>query len=80
MIEIKRSTHDIIICGGGMIGGDKGTYHGRYSSYSGGNIGERTDTINFGKRAKLEGDDKYSSVNTYQNKTEMRPMNKHINF
>ena len=67
-------------CGGGMVGGDKGVYHGRYSSYSGGNIGEKTDTINYGNRAKLEGDDKYASVNTYQNKNEMRPMNKHINF
>lgn len=63
--------------GGNLIGGDGGTYHGRYSSYSGGNIGEETEVIDMGSKRPIEG---YNTVNTYQNKSQMRPKNLHITF
>lgn len=81
--------------GGDMMGGgeflrgatyDASAMRGRGMTYGGamvygGNIGEKTEVIDFAKRPQVSGETpKYHSVNTYQNKSQMRPANKSINF
>ena len=70
---------------GGLHGGGHGGFHGMgYGDLSGGGINGRhgieTLTINSKERKNYQGEPKYKSVNTYQNQTEFRPSNTHINF